>query len=91
MFLRFIFLVVMTFLAIILIFGEKVRGESALVNMTAIGWTPAYDSLGYSVLHEAWRFEKRVPLEHCLIMNRTFSGGGRYGAITVKCGDVGMK
>jgi len=58
-----------------------------LVNMVAIGWTVVHVSLGYSVLHEAWRFEKRVPLEHCLIMNRVFSGGGRYGAITVKCGD----
>jgi hypothetical protein len=60
---------------------------NALVNMVAIGWTAVAVPHGEPMLHEAWRFEKLVPLEHCLIMNRVFSGGGRYGAITVKCGD----
>lgn len=60
---------------------------STLVNMVAIGWTAVVVPHGKPVLHEAWRFERRVPIEHCLIMNRVFSGGGSHGAITVKCGD----
>lgn len=60
---------------------------STLVNMVAIGWTVVVVPHHKPVLHEAWRFERRVPLKDCLIMDRVFSGGGRYGAITVKCGD----
>jgi len=54
-----------------------------LIIMLAIGWVPQHDG----TLKEAWRFKKSVPLEHCLTMNQLFSGGGKAGAITVRCGN----
>lgn len=41
-------------------------------------------------MKEAWRIENPATLEHCLIMNKTFSGGGRFGSISVKC-DIGQE
>ncbi len=51
-----------------------------LVTMLVICFVP--DS-GHN--REAWRIERQVTLDHCLTMNQIFSGGGRHGAITVKC------
>lgn len=60
---------------------------NALVNMVIICWTAIAVPHGKPVLREVWRIEKLVTLENCLIMNRTFTGGGVAGAVTVKCGD----
>ena len=54
-----------------------------LIAMLMIGWIPQSDG----TLKEAWRLEERVKVEHCLTMTQ-FAGGGKYGAITVKCGDT---
>jgi hypothetical protein len=51
-----------------------------IVAMLIICWTPEN-----GVLKEAWRIEKLVTLDHCLIMNGLFTGGGTQGAITVRC------
>lgn len=37
-------------------------------------------------LHEAWRIDKRVPMEQCLTMMQYFTVHGSEGAISVKCG-----
>ena len=42
-------------------------------------------------LKESWRIEKTVTLEHCLIMNKTFSGAGDRASISVKCGEIEQK
>lgn len=61
-----------------------------LVLMLTICWVPAADPVGPGVhLKEAWRIEKQVPLRHCLTMNQVMSGGGKAGAITVRCGEPG--
>lgn len=54
-----------------------------LVTMLILCFVPT----DHGTLSEAWRIEKRVTLEHCLTMNRIASGGGRSGAITVRCGE----
>jgi hypothetical protein len=54
---------------------------TALVAMLIICWVPDAGEL-----KEAWRIEKQVTLEHCLAMNQVAAGGGRAGAITVRCG-----
>lgn len=53
-----------------------------LVAMLIICWVPRDGSLV-----EAWRIEKSVTLEHCLAMNKMASGGGKAGAITVRCAE----
>ena len=58
-----------------------------LVSMLIICFTPVAVPHDKPVLQEAWRLEKVVPLEQCLVMNRMASGGGAAGAITVRCGD----
>lgn len=55
-----------------------------LILMTVICFVP-----NHGELREAWRFEKRVTIEHCLTMNQLFSGGGKAGAITTRCGVPG--
>lgn len=52
--------------------------------MLAICWAPQKNG----TLKEVWRIEDYVTLEHCLTMNKLFSGGGKSGAITVRCGDI---
>ncbi len=53
---------------------------SKLVIMTIICFVPDGNNL-----KEAWRIEKNVTLEHCLVMNRTFAQGGFLAAVTVRC------
>lgn len=53
-----------------------------IVLMVIVGWIPLPDG----TLKETWRIERKVTLEHCLIMN-SFSGGGKAGAVTVRCTD----
>jgi len=60
---------------------------SALVTMVMICWVPVAQPHAAPMLTEAWRIEKSMPLDQCLIMNRMASGGGRAAAITVRCGD----
>lgn len=60
---------------------------SALVNMLIICWVPALQMQSYTVVKEAWRIEKSVPLGQCLTMNRVFTTGGAQGVVTVRCGD----
>lgn len=53
-----------------------------IITMLILCFVPAKDG----TLHEAWHVEQNVTVEHCLIMNRTFAGGGPGGVITVRCG-----
>lgn len=46
-------------------------------------WMPAGDKL-----REAWRSEKIVTAQHCLMMSETFSQGGPAAAITVQCKEI---
>lgn len=57
--------------------------STKIVAMLITCWVPSGGQL-----KEVWRIEKIVKLEHCLEMNKVAAGGGRAGAIVVKCGDV---
>ena len=58
-----------------------------LVSMLIICFVPVAGPHDNPVLQEAWRLEKVVPLDQCLVMDRMASGGGKAGVITVRCGD----
>jgi hypothetical protein len=60
---------------------------STIVTMLMICWVPVSQPHASPTLKEVWRFEKQMPLDQCLIMNRMASGGGSAAAITVRCGD----
>jgi hypothetical protein len=59
-----------------------------LVNMVVICWMAVIMPHGKPMLQEAWRFERLISLENCLIMSHIFTGDKiTSGVITVKCGD----
>lgn len=51
-----------------------------IVLMTITMWMPVNGQL-----HEAWRIEEKVTLEHCLMMNEMFAQGGKLAASVVRC------
>jgi hypothetical protein len=61
---------------------------SKIILMLVIGWVPQMSGWPPQAdLKEAWRFEREITVENCLIMNRLVSGGA-YGIVTVRCGEA---